>query len=821
MAKKEQGRNVDRTTHDGGSDGGGSPRWVGVRGAVVFAVMAVLVGMSAWPLVVELMEGKQQGRGQTAAPPAAPTTTRPSHAAHDTTQDCAGHLARALAAAQKSMQHRAVLELNQCIELEPVEPNTLFQIGEVFVMLGEYDEGLDWISRATALDPGNYHFLTRLIDVANKAGEPEAAVQAAERGLETLLHLDSDTWHRTLLQTADAPPEDMQWLLDESAEVLLLLRSLVRLYEQVEWMPAANAAHKILSKLFPHDTHAQQRFADFSAGIGLIGQSINVSLASLQAEYERQYPRHDARQPVVDHALVLLGASLDAIAINIARKLLLVEDAQVLQLMSDVCGHDVTDLLSAHQIPLSRAIHFMESCIAKQDVIGTLIKLGAKTTGVSTDFLFTPLHSAAAISANAVIDTLVQANADISATNTLHQTPFHAAIIRGQEEGGKKDLLNMSAANRAGPTDSSEQCADMVCLHRWAGFEWLLDNDEDCTRPEPPYTIHKLPHRPSSTTVGGGWKIKRSVSRQPATCDFDVVDARVFTQEDFLLDFLSLQRPLLVKGALNSHHWDRVRASRWTRENFASEFRDTVFQRTIIPYASAFGMEANETSVLSFLEYMEDHYAASIKNIEDIELPAYIFASLPTQSPSTKTGGEDGEDDGGNGDDNDEDATASASGSDGIHRLAFRDFQIPECIGPHVSEIETRTKQFYLGPAGSGAPMHVHSGSWNALVYGRKRWFLLPPPLAIYSKQHPHDFIDEQLPALRARGAVLECIQESGDVVFVPEMWAHAVLNEAESIGFASEFAWGGNAFSLPAPDDVDDGSDGDDDGEEEETHGR
>jgi oxalate decarboxylase/phosphoglucose isomerase-like protein (cupin superfamily) len=28
----------------------------------------------------------------------------------------------------------------------------------------------------------------------------------------------------------------------------------------------------------------------------------------------------------------------------------------------------------------------------------------------------------------------------------------------------------------------------------------------------------------------------------------------------------------------------------------------------------------------------------------------------------------------------------------------------------------------------------------------------------------------------------------SGDVIFVPELWGHAVLNLAESIGFATEF---------------------------------
>jgi uncharacterized protein YjlB len=52
----------------------------------------------------------------------------------------------------------------------------------------------------------------------------------------------------------------------------------------------------------------------------------------------------------------------------------------------------------------------------------------------------------------------------------------------------------------------------------------------------------------------------------------------------------------------------------------------------------------------------------------------------------------------------------------------------------------------------------------------------------------------------------MECVQESGDIVFVPEGWGHAVLNLAESIGFASEFQWGGSEFAIDPPVAEDDG---------------
>ena len=44
-----------------------------------------------------------------------------------------------------------------------------------------------------------------------------------------------------------------------------------------------------------------------------------------------------------------------------------------------------------------------------------------------------------------------------------------------------------------------------------------------------------------------------------AYCDIEVVDGASFTQEDFLIDFLSLQRPVIIKGGLKEKHWDHVR----------------------------------------------------------------------------------------------------------------------------------------------------------------------------------------------------------------------------------------------------------------------
>jgi hypothetical protein len=49
--------------------------------------------------------------------------------------------------------------------------------------------------------------------------------------------------------------------------------------------------------------------------------------------------------------------------------------------------------------------------------------------------------------------------------------------------------------------------------------------------------------------------------------------------------------------------------------------------------------------------------------------------------------------------------------------------------GPFAMNASARDSSalFYFGPAAAGVSIHQHTNAWNALVYGRKRWFLLPP----------------------------------------------------------------------------------------------
>ena len=117
--------------------------------------------------------------------------------------------------------------------------------------------------------------------------------------------------------------------------------------------------------------------------------------------------------------------------------------------------------------------------------------------------------------------------------------------------------------------------------------------------------------------------------------------------------------------------------------------------------------------------------------------------------------------------------------------------------------------QFYLGGPGSGAPPHYHEDAWNVLAYGKKAWYIVPPSAAEYMTVPIHEYILEVLPKTKDKlvsttnknittsstssfwgpnSRPLTCIQEAGDVIYVPHGWGHGVLNLETVIGYAVEF---------------------------------
>ena len=81
----------------------------------------------------------------------------------------------------------------------------------------------------------------------------------------------------------------------------------------------------------------------------------------------------------------------------------------------------------------------------------------------------------------------------------------------------------------------------------------------------------------------------------------------------------------------------------------------------------------------------------------------------------------------------------------------------------------------------SRRPWHYHEQAVNALGFGRKTWYLRPPPTSTHSVEPPRTWRRAPLDAI-------VCEQRAGDILYVPAGWGHAVVNAEPSVGAAVEF---------------------------------
>ena len=317
--------------------------------------------------------------------------------------------------------------------------------------------------------------------------------------------------------------------------------------------------------------------------------------------------------------------------------------------------------------------------------------------------------------------------ADISATTNFGFTLLHAAAMRNST--GVLTSLDWALANDDFllMTDNAGRTAfDVACLHSFhAAAEQLSLGRMGCP-PQP---------------------VAASVSAHDDDCTFDSIDAHTLTARDFIANFLVPGRPLLIRGALTDpgtrepfpffdpESWslDAIKASPWGRLPVAMGE---------IPYAASFGSRSTTVSLAAACDF----FSKLAKNKENTR--QYVFESIPLDSEVT------------------------------------RGFSIPTVgLHPSVTGFRPQKVQLSLGAAGSGAPLHFHSAAVNLLIRGAKRWSLVPPSAAHYSSIHPAEMSDAADENLRP----LKCLQRTGDVIFVPDQWAHQVLNLEESVGFAAE----------------------------------
>ena len=264
-------------------------------------------------------------------------------------------------------------------------------------------------------------------------------------------------------------------------------------------------------------------------------------------------------------------------------------------------------------------------------------------------------------------------------------------------------------------------------------------------------------------------------------CDFDVVNSTSLTARDFLLGYLAKSKPVLVQGGADNWAFrskaplkmqgrqttaavNQSNPQRWTLDAFLSRFGTHRVTAALIPYAASFGLEAQalETTIAEYIALVSN---TSRNDSENEQALLYIFSDLPHSSML---------------------GDFPVAGPPWLH------------LTPRLVDSVPAAIQFFVGPRGSGSPMHWHSDSWNALAFGLKEWALLPPARARFSRTlESSDF------GLRSEGGnhwkddgrALRCLQRPGDIVYIPATWSHTTRNLRASVGVAVEFRYTFNHF--------------------------
>jgi tetratricopeptide (TPR) repeat protein len=217
--------------------------------------------------------------------------------------------------------------------------------------------------------------------------------------------------------------------------------------------------------------------------------------------------------------------------------------------------------------------------------------------------------------------------------------------------------------------------------------------------------------------------------------------------EEFVTEYARKNRPVLLTGLLED--WPAWQA--WTRAAFLQRHGDTLVQvRRSSDVTDDNYQQGRQRPRMALRDYLDQVMGKAASGERD---PLYLFGLNPFE---------------------------------GLER----DYHSPpQFLGPTFGFDERQRQEkalFYIGPAYSGVSFHQHTAAWNALLFGYKRWFLLPPfhfygPTTIAMQEWTRTWRE------RFGSGLYECVQQPGEVLFVPQYWYHAVLNVSDCVGIAVE----------------------------------
>ena len=385
-----------------------------------------------------------------------------------------------------------------------------------------------------------------------------------------------------------------------------------------------------------------------------------------------------------------------------------------------------------------------------------------------------PLHRLAGAGNAAAIKALLAAPyfADPLGTDAVGRTALHVAALRGFNSS----VAALVEAAGEGALDSVDDFgwsarALLGVTARGAGEHGrrdLGDDEAEVVEAEVVVDDDDAEGDDDEDEDDGGWGQREVAAphRGDGRCEIAERTAASLGDDGLFLEYVLQGRPVMVRGGADADGRWRL-SQRWSRADLLAAHGAAPVEAGPIPYHALFGLPGTDDTLAGYVGGWDAAQGAG-----DVDLPAeaeaaphYIFSAglLAEGGPM-------------------EAALADFPNSTRFHSAATARFH--EQPGLRTSRPEY---QFFLGPPGSGAPPHYHSDAWNALAFGRKRWFLQPPDRARYGGRPASQWVQESLPKLK-KNRPIECTQEAGDLLYVPASWGHVTLNLKASVGVAGEF---------------------------------
>ena len=649
--------------------------------------------------------------------------------------------------------------LASCVLQEPENPKPRWNLAVALIQMERPEEALNFIDEALSMDHNNLDYLKTGGAFFSQMGYYKQAAQCLERFLELSLHVNR--WDELLASISIQREDEWMFLYEVGENVTRIFELLLHSYLQEKSLIKAGYMYKVLiglqaSKVEPSMLAA---YSFFSLGLGDLANGVHY----LRKYTERQYmaqgygTEEQAYEVVSAHSLRLFTAGFDSQIISIVRNLLMAGQVVWEEVVYN-CQLDENEQiefsLSVSQETVRKILMW---CVLVQGIIPSLIQDGAVVYAENI-FGWTPLLHAAALGSPAIMQQLVSHNADPQVRTVLAHTSLHVAAIRGSYD---IVLPMIQAGLKPSEVDYFNRTAMQVaCEHRWSANSMAKALQISIPRACPAPLKYVAPAKHS---FQGGWLssgVPLPASLTAERCDFDVI-SHVSDVQQFLFDYLALQRPVLIRGA-GSRQEMKPFSTSLVRNKLEHEFSALVLKEIPVPFAETFGYSAQQTTLKTYLGKIKEFFNRNkddIHHYSEVAAPSFIYEAIPPNFP------------------------------------LLEKFKIPAILNPNQTHISMTDIFFSLGPAFSGVPPHFHRSSWSLLVYGQTRWFLYPPPHATYTKQPVWDWwlTHEKT----GHEGALECAQHPGDVLFVPDMWGQASINLRESISVASEFIYGASEFSI------------------------